>query len=475
MKKLKLFIENFLVYGLGSIISKIIPLIMVPIVTRLMPSSDYYGISDLSNTVVSFGSALAVMGMYDAMYRMFFEKDDESYKKKICSTALCFTLITSLVIFLVMLLTKNLIAQCFFGDRQYAYVVYLSAMATLVGATNSIISAPTRMQNKRKIFLVTNTISPLLSYSISIPMLLAGHYVIALPVAAVISGVTMEVAFGIMNREWFDPRQFDFTLLKELLAIAIPLLPNFLIYWVFNSCDKVMVTNMIGICAAGIYSVGSKLGHASQLIYTAFAGGWQYFAFSTMKDNDQVESTSNIFEYLGVLSFSCTAFVFALAQSIYQILFTGDYVSGYIISPYLFLAPLLQMLFQVACNQFLVVKRTWPNMLILSGGAIANIAINYYLIPVLGIEGAAIATLAGYAISDIVGVLVLQKMNLLRIQPRFIATTGMMLVYILVWRLIIKDNVLVSFIAAVLTSLLMVLLYRKDLTKLLENLKGKKK
>lgn len=348
-------------------------------------------------------------------------------------------------------------------------------MATLVGATNSIISAPTRMQNKRKIFLVTNTISPLLSYSISIPMLLAGHYVIALPVAAVISGVTMEVAFGIMNREWFDPRQFDFTLLKELLAIAIPLLPNFLIYWVFNSCDKVMVTNMIGIGAAGIYSVGSKLGHASQLIYTAFAGGWQYFAFSTMKDNDQVESTSNIFEYLGVLSFSCTAFVFALAQSIYQILFTGDYVSGYIISPYLFLAPLLQMLFQVACNQFLVVKRTWPNMLILSGGAIANIAINYYLIPVLGIEGAAIATLAGYAISDIVGVLVLQKMNLLRIQPRFIATTGMMLVYILVWRLIIKDNVLVSFIAAVLTSLLMVLLYRKDLTKLLENLKGKKK
>ena len=475
MKKLKLFIENFLVYGLGSIISKIIPLIMVPIVTRLMPSSDYYGISDLSNTVVSFGSALAVMGMYDAMYRMFFEKDDESYKKKICSTALCFTLITSLVIFLVMLLTKNLIAQCFFGDRQYAYVVYLSAMATLVGATNSIISAPTRMQNKRKIFLVTNTISPLLSYSISIPMLLAGHYVIALPVAAVISGVTMEVAFGIMNREWFDPRQFDFTLLKELLAIAIPLLPNFLIYWVFNSCDKVMVTNMIGIGAAGIYSVGSKLGHASQLIYTAFAGGWQYFAFSTMKDNDQVESTSNIFEYLGVLSFSCTAFVFALAQSIYKILFTGDYVSGYIISPYLFLAPLLQMLFQVACNQFLVVKRTWPNMLILSGGAIANIAINYYLIPVLGIEGAAIATLAGYAISDIVGVLVLQKMNLLRIQPRFIATTGMMLVYILVWRLIIKDNVLVSFIAAVLTSLLMVLLYRKDLTKLLENLKGKKK
>lgn len=447
---------------------------MVPIVTRLMPNSDYYGISDLSNTVVSFGSALAVMGMYDAMYRMFFEKDDEQYKKRICSTALCFTMATSLIVFFIMLLAKDYIAQYFFSDRQYAYVVYLSATATLVGATNNIISAPTRMQNKRKIFLVTNTVSPLLSYSISIPMLLAGHYVIALPLAAVISGVTMEVAFGIMNREWFDPRQLDFTLLKELLVIAIPLLPNFLIYWIFNSCDKLMVTNMIGIGAAGIYSVGSKLGNASQLIYTAFAGGWQYFAFSTMKDSDQVESTSNIFEYLGIISFICTTFVFALAHPIYRFLFVGEYVSGYIISPYLFLAPLLQMLFQVACNQFLVVKKTWPNMLILSGGAIANIGINYYLIPLLGIEGAAIATLAGYAISDIVGVIVLQKMKLLRIQPRFAVASGIMLVYILIWRLIAKDSVCVSFMTAGLASLLMVLLYRSDLTNLLARLKGKK-
>jgi len=36
MNKLRLFLENFIVYGLGGIINKIVPLIMVPIVTRLM-------------------------------------------------------------------------------------------------------------------------------------------------------------------------------------------------------------------------------------------------------------------------------------------------------------------------------------------------------------------------------------------------------------------------------------------------------
>lgn len=474
MNKFKLFIENFLVYGLGGIISKLIPLIMVPIVTRLMPNTEYYGISDLSNTVVQFGSAIAVIGMYDAMYRMFFEKEDEEYKKNICSTALLFTMITSLIVFVIMLIARNFIAQYFFGNSKYAYVVYLSAMAVLVSATNSIISAPTRMQNKRKIFLVTNTVSPLLSYSISIPMLLAGHYVIALPLAAVVSGVTMEITFGILNHGWFNFRRFDKKLLRQLLIIAIPLFPNFLIYWLFNSCDKVMITNILGIGAAGIYSVGSKLGHCSQLIYTAFAGGWQYFAFSTMKDDNQVKSNSMIFEYLGVISFVATAFICAWCYLIFNILFTDKYLTGYVVAPYLFLAPLLQMLFQVACNQFLVIKKTWPNMLILSSGVVINILINYFLIPVLGIEGAAIATLLGYVVSDAICVVVLCKMKLMVINFKFVLATITMMIYIIVWRLMFSNKILIGTISAIIVSIIMFFLYREDLKRLFAMIKKKK-
>lgn len=472
MKKFKLFIENFLVYGFGGIISKIIPLIMVPIVTRIMPSADYFGISDLSNTVVNFGSALAVMGMYDAMYRMFFEKEEEWYKKTICSTALGFTLFTSIVIFIVMLVGRKLIAQFFFSNEKYSYVVYLSAIATLVGATNSIVSAPTRMQNKRKIFLITNTVSPIISYAISIPLLLAGHYVIALPLAAVISGITMEIAFAIMNRRWFALKKFDRRLLKQLLIIAIPLLPNFLIYWIFNSCDKVMITNLIGVGAAGIYSVGSKLGGCSQLIYTAFAGGWQFFAFSTMKEEKQVESNSLIFEYLGMISFIAASFICAWSYWIFKLFFTEQYLSGYIVAPYLFLAPLLQMLFQVAGNQFLVVKKTWPNMLILSVGAMLNVAINYTLIPILGIEGASIATLMGYIVSDIVCVIVLCKMKLMVISRRFILAALIMAVFILFWRLTFANDIIVGTVMAMLVTIIYIFLYKSDAVKFIRMLRG---
>ncbi len=470
MSKFRLFIENFLVYGFGGIISKLIPLIMVPIVTQIMPDTDYYGASDMSNTVVQIGIAIAIMGMYDAMYRMFFEKEDEEYKKTVCSTALVFTLCTSLIVFVFMMVFRNLIAKYFFDDTKYTYVVYISAIATLVGATNSIISAPTRMQNKRKVFLVTNTISPLISYLISIPMLIAGYYVIALPVAAVVSGVTMEVAFGVMNKKWFSPNLFDRKLLKQLLVIAVPLLPNFLIYWVFNSCDRVMITNFIGLGAAGVYSVGGKLGHMSQLIYAAFAGGWQYFAFYTMKERNQVESNSKIFEYLGVVSFAATGFICAWSFGILKLLFKPDYLSGYIVAPYLFLAPLLQMLFQVASNQFLIKKISWPNMIILSVGAMFNVGINYILIPVLGIEGAAIATLCGYVISDIICVLVLCRMKLMIASKRFMLASLGMLCFFVTWRVLFCERIIVGTMCAIVLMFFLGLLYRRDLQILMKRI-----
>ena len=471
MKKLKLFVENFFVYGLGGIISKIIPLIMIPIITRIMPTTDYFGLSDLSNTLVQFGSALAVMGMYDAMYRMFFEKESDEYKETVCSTAFLFTCITSIIVFIFLIIFKKYIAIYFFSNSKYSYIVYLSAIATLVGATNSIISAPTRMQNKRKVFLITNTISPILSYSISIPLLLCGYYTIALPLAAVVSGLTMEISFAVLNHKWFSVKKFDKKILKQLLVIAIPLLPNFLIYWIFNSCDKIMITNIMGIGASGVYSVGSKLGHCSQLIYTAFAGGWQYFAFSTMKEKNQVKSNSMIFEYLGIISYISTCCICIFSNMIFRLLFTEEYIDGYIVAPYLFLAPLLQMLFQVAANQFLVVKKTWPNLFILSSGAIVNIIINLILIPILGIEGAAIATLIGYFISEIICVIVLLKMRLMVVSKRFLIMTSMMILYFIAWRLYFKLQIGVGVAAFICLILVTIILYKKDVMILLKNKK----
>lgn len=466
MSRFKLFVENLLVYGLGGVISKLVPLLMLPVITRLMPNTFYFGLNDISVTIVSFGSAIAVMGMYDAMFRMFFEKDDEDYKKSICSTALSFTICMSILVFLILVIFRRFWAELFFDDARYTNLLMLTAMSVLIGATNSIVSAPTRMRNQKKIFLITNTLSPIISYSISIPMLLHGMYVIALPLASVISALSIEIIFGILNRNWFSFKKINFAYLKQLLIIAIPLFPNFLMYWVFNSSDRLMISQMLGMEYNGIYAIGGKVGQVSQLIYTAFAGGWQFFAFSTMKDKDQVEMTSSIFEYLAVITFGAGILMAACSKTIFQILFEGDYVQGYEVAPYLFLAPLLLMLFQVIVNQFIVIKKTWYNLVALAIGALSNIALNYFLIPIIGIEGAAIGTLLGYIIAIVITAVILTKMNLIKIQARFYGTSTICIAYLVCWRLFFREKIFLGLPVGIIICLIYIILYRKEINRL---------
>lgn len=463
MNRLKLFLENFLIYGLGSVLSKAVPLLMLPIITRLMPDTFYFGLNDMSSVVISFGSALAIMGMYDAMFRMFFDKEDKEYQKEICSSAFGFTIITSVFIFGIMIIFRKQFANLFFDSPKYMNLLFLSAISILIGSTNTIVSAPTRMNNQRKRFLIINTISPILSYSISIPLLINEMYLIAIPLAGVISACFTEIIFAFLNRKWFSFKSVKVKYIKQMLVIALPLVPNFLIYWIFNSSDRLMITKLIGADYTGIYAIGGKIGQISQLIYTAFAGGWQYFAFSTMKDNDQVELTSKIFEYLGIITFSCSIIMAAFSEIAFKIIFTGSYVEGAIVAPYLFAAPLLLMLFQISCNQFLIIKKTWPNMFILLGGALLNVLINAVLIPKIGIEGAAIGTLVGYVVSVVVCIIVLTKMKLIKISNKFLMCTLIVVIYGVSWRLIFKSSVLISGILAFCVIGIMIYFYRKEL------------
>lgn len=463
MTKLKLFIENFLVYGLGGVIDKLIPFVMLPIITRLMPDAAYFGISDLASALVAFGGTLAIFGMNDAMYRMFFEKDDRKYKTAVCSTALLFVFIITSILILSIVIFQNPLSQLVFSDRQYSFIVQISAASIFVSAIKNIGSAPTRMQNKKKLFLVISASTTIISYICAILLLVKGCYLIALPIAAATANLLTGGAFILLNHKWFRIKSFDLSLLEDMLKIAIPLVPNMLIYWVFNSCDKLMIAKMLSVSEVGIYSAGSKIGHASQLVYTAFAGGWQFFVFSTMRERNQIETNSKVFEYLGIISFGATAIMCVMAKPIFLYLLTPEYYRGHIVVPYLFLAPLMQMLFQVAGSQFLIEKKTWPNLIVLFIGLLTNLLLNTILIPIFGIEGAALATLAGYIVTVIITVCILMRIKKMCFSQKFLYTVILFALYLICWRMLFAENLLCSSIAAILFLIICTRMYLTDI------------
>lgn len=470
MNKFKLFLDNFLIYGIGGIINKLIPFFMLPIITRLMPNSGYFGLSDLTNTLIAFGSAIAVMGMYDAAFRTFFDENDEQFQKTVCSTTLLFVLGTSILVFVLFLFYDTFITKIFFGNDDYQILLYFAAFSILSGSTNSILSIPTRVQNKRTVFLVINFLSSVVSYTISIFLLLQGYYLIALPTAVLFSSLITGISFLIINKKWFNLNLFDFSLLKQMLIIALPMMPVFFIYWVLSSCDRIMIVHFIGDEAAGVYAAGAKLAAASQLIYMAFAGGWQYFAFFTMAEKNQVKNNSLVFEYLGIISFIATSFVCALSNNVMSIFYPENYHYGYVVVPYLFLAPLLLMLYQVISNQFLVIKKTWPGVLIVFCGGIVNLLCNYFLIPVLGIEGAGFATVMGYTASVCICSFVLLRMKLLEISKKFLYAVFLIIINILLWRLFAQTDMLFGLMLFLIISVLYLYVYKNDVHNLIKRM-----
>ena len=456
----KLFIENFLAYGAINALNKIVPLLMLPIVTRLLKDTAEFGRFDMFNTIISFGSSFAVLGMYDAMFREYFEKDDVGYRQKVTSIALKIVLAASVIVAVILMVFNNAFSQVFLGDKQSGLIVVMAAIGVFLSANNTIISAPTRIQNKRKIYVISGLLNSIVYFLLAIGLILFGFGYKGMIYANLIAAALILIFFILLNRKQFDLKLVDQSITKELFKIGLPLLPTFIIYWVFYSMDKIMIANMMDLAQVGIYSIGAKVASVSNLIYAAFAGGWQYFAFSTMKDKDQVGLTSKVFEYLGIISFLLFLFATLFDDLVFRLVFTGDYVLGVSVFPYLFLSPLLLMLFQIAGNQFLIAKKSYLITMSLIIGVIINVGLNYIFIQMYGIEGCALATLIGYSVSTLIMVLMTKRRKLLQISLRF-AVSSMITVATII-KIFLYNDILSNFFAVV-GMLLIAALYYKDL------------
>lgn len=431
--RLKLFLENFLFYGGLSMLTKALPFVTLPIITRLLPDASAYGIADMFNLINSFGTAIAVLGMYDAIFREFFEdKENIEYQKKVTSTGLMIVLCSSILMIVLTLIFNKYITTLLFENLEYKGLITLSAFAIGIGGVSSIISAPTRMRNNRRIYLYTGIAFPVFGFMITYVLIKQGYTYKAIVYSNLAMSLTSLIIFYILNRKDFNLNLFDKKIAKELLKIGVPLLPTFLIYWVYNSMDRIMINRMLGPTELGIYSIGAKVASVSQLIYTAFAGGWQYFAFSTMKDNDQVELNSKVFEYLGVISFALFVIAQPFIKPVFNIFFTGEYIEGAKVFAYLFLSPLILMLFQIIGNQMLIIKKGYLITITMLFGATLNIVFNYFLIRTIGIKGAAFSTLISYVISYLLMTILCLKNKLLVLKKRFLFQIILNILFIII-------------------------------------------
>jgi O-antigen/teichoic acid export membrane protein len=451
LNKKQLLFENVFIYGLASVISKIIPFIFLPIVLNLLNSPNAYGIYTTYITLIGFGTPLVVFGMYDAVFREYFEFNDHEYKNKVLSTSLRFIIFTSIFIILLFIIGSNLIASLF-GITDIK-IIFLALISIVVSGFTSIFSMPTRLKNDRKTFVIMSAIIPILLYIFSLITLFYGLSYYGLIIASLTSNFITLCSYFMLNKKYFKIHLFSKKILSKLLQVAIPLVPLFLIYWIYNSMDRIFIVQLLGLNDLGIYAVAAKFGSISAVLYSSFAGGFQHFSFSTMKESNQVKNNTNLLNLVLYLSSISMSFMILIIDFIYKVLLPIDYIGASTSTVYLFISPLLLLAFQIVANQFLIIRKTYILLLSLFIGLVFNIVLNFILIPTYGVLGASFATFIGFYLNFIFISLFSLKKKLIYISIQLILNSISILVISLL--IFFFNDLIIKVLLVILTFLLL--------------------
>ncbi|GAH48351.1 unnamed protein product, partial [marine sediment metagenome] len=120
----QLLARNIFVFGLATIISRLITFILTPIYTRYFNPQEF-GIYSLITMAISIIGPLCMIGTSDALFRLYFDNSDLSYQRKLISTGLkLVTYITSSALIIVFIFRK-LITIKYLGNIKYLDYIIL--------------------------------------------------------------------------------------------------------------------------------------------------------------------------------------------------------------------------------------------------------------------------------------------------------------------------------------------------------------
>jgi O-antigen/teichoic acid export membrane protein len=245
-------------------------------------------------------------------------------------------------------------------------------------------------------------VSFLLSSALRAALILAGAKALAFAGANLVEGalgaVALAVAYSQAGRRlvaWHATASRALQLMRD----SWPLIFSSLVIMLYMRIDQVMLGQMQGSRAVGIYSVAVRLSEAWYLIPTAIVASWYPSVVEALERKDEalyLERLQRLYNLMAFLAYAAALPALFLARPAVTLLFGEGYAEA---------APMLVVLLfagmfinlGVARSAFLTsMNWTKTHFLTVLLGAVANVLLNLWLIPRYGGMGASLASLASY-------------------------------------------------------------------------------
>ena len=438
MADIKRLAQQTAIYGIPSILGRILGYLLVPLYTRVfLPEA--YGVVNVFYSFVSFLKVILTYGMETAFFRF---NEHEQDKEKVYSTGMISLLVSSVVFLLFVSLFSGSIARWIDYPDHQNYVLWFAWILAL-DAIAAIPFAKLRAQNKAKQFAAINMANICINIGLNL------FFIILCPVilAHNSNGIMVRAIHLIYRSDWGIEYIFISNLVASIITLLL-LLPQMIrIKWkidpeiwkrmffyafpllfagmagiINETFDRIMLRYLLpGSSTMATYQVGIYAAcYKISILMTIFIQAYRYaaepFFFSKAKDKDSKVVYARIMDYfIIIVSLIFLVTMVYLDDFIMPILVGKKYWEGKIVIPVLMLANLFLGVYYNLSIWYKLTGRThWGAWLSLIG-AVITLGLNFWWIPrsadhlIHGYYGSAWATLICYGSMMVLSYLIGQK------------------------------------------------------------------
>jgi O-antigen/teichoic acid export membrane protein len=404
MPEYKLFAHRIGLIGIVNIISTLSGLILLPILTKTL-STELYGIWVQIAVTSSLLSLLATLQLNTAIIRFFAGEEDVNKIRGAFYSVFALVFLFNLLMILVILVFSKPLAITFFGGEKAIPFVRLLCFIIPTAALNSIcIAFFLALQQIRKYsgFLILQHILNVLLISYAV---LSGYSLLGALVALIIVNTFSLFLYFFFIHSQIGIGKPNLAVLKPYLLFTLPLVPSAAGTWIIEISDRYVIAYFLGVASVGIYSAAYSLGYMLAM-FMGPIGTILFPAISKLYEDNKMEELKTHLKYsLKVYLMFAIPSLFGLSilsRSLLLTFTTSEFVSAYLIVPIVALGTIFYAITGISSIILVVVKKTkifiWTTTLVCS----INIILNIILIPIIGILGAAIATLITFLSGSIV-------------------------------------------------------------------------
>ena len=383
--------------------------LLVPLYTEVLEVGVYGKVSIIFSWFAIFNVILAY-GMETAFFR-FFNKEDN--KDAVISTSTISIIFTSLLIFILSFLFRNQLASLINIKVEYInFVLWILLLDALVIIPFAWLRAKEQPM-KYAIIKITNVA---INIGLNLFFLLwlgnlskdesvfqsiyksnfeINYILIATLIA---SAITLLLMLPFYSKVKY---KFDFNLWKRMLRYAFPVLIAGLAYAINETFNRILLDYLSTADdpdrEIGMFSACYKLALFMTLFATAFRLGIEPYFFSHAKSNNPQKNYAKILEYFVIFG-SVILLVVVVFADIIKILLIRDaaFWEAMWIVPIILIASFCLGIYHNLSVWYKITDRTKFGAYISVFGAIVTLVLNFWLIPIIGYKGSAIATLAAY-------------------------------------------------------------------------------